>query len=82
MIEALVIRRGPFALLCDLERGWFRGDLSASNLKDARRQARRFARTGMGCPATVIFGERLRTTCGVKGKAKIYIVDIAIFWLL
>lgn len=45
MIEAPVFRRGLFALMYDLGRGRFQGDLSAGNLKAARRQARRFART-------------------------------------
>jgi hypothetical protein len=50
VIEASVIRRGLFALWFDPGRGRFQGDLSAGNLKAARRQARRFARTGMKCP--------------------------------
>tara|TARA_R110000751_G_scaffold48507_3_gene107952 strand:- start:11449 stop:11610 length:162 start_codon:yes stop_codon:yes gene_type:complete len=33
-----------------LDGGRVQGDLSAGNLKATRRQARRFARTGMKCP--------------------------------
>ena len=50
MIEAPGRRRGPFALWCDPGQGRFQGDLSAGNLKATRRQARRFAPTGMKCP--------------------------------
>jgi hypothetical protein len=53
MIEAPVSRRGLFALWCDLGRVRFLGDLSVGNLKATRRQARRFARTGMKCPEAV-----------------------------
>jgi len=54
MIEAPVSRRGPFCVVRDPGGGRFQGDLSAGNLKDARRQARRFARTGIGCPEAVL----------------------------
>lgn len=51
MIEAPVSRRGPFFGVA-VRAGRFQGDLSAGNLKATRRQARRFARTGMKCPDT------------------------------
>ncbi|AJE49524.1 hypothetical protein P73_4809 (plasmid) [Celeribacter indicus] len=55
MIEAPVSRRGPFALWRGLGRGWFLGDLSAGSQMATRRQARRFAQTGMECPEEMHF---------------------------
>ena len=55
MIEAPVSRRGPFAFWRDPGGGRFQGDLSAGNLKATRRQARRFARTGIKRPQVVTF---------------------------
>ena len=61
MIEASVSRRGPFAFWYDLGRGWFQGDLSVGSLKATRRQARRFAQTGIECLETVYPAVRRRS---------------------
>lgn len=55
MIEAPVTTRGPFAFWCDPGSGRFQGDLSAGSRVATRRQARRFAQTGMECPEEMNF---------------------------